>query len=39
MKSFLADIAVLSVSAPLLAVLFFWARPAAILSPLAEISR
>lgn len=38
MKSFLADIAVLSVSAPLLAVLFFWARPA-ILSPLAEISR
>ena len=38
MKSFLADIAVLSVSAPLLAVLFFWVRPA-ILSLLAETSR
>lgn len=38
MKSFLADIAVLSVSAPLLAVLFFWVRPA-ILSFVAEISQ
>lgn len=38
MKSLLTTVAVLSVSAPLLAVLFFWARPA-ILSFLAEISR
>lgn len=38
MKGFLVAVAVLSVSAPVLAVLFFRGRPA-ILSFLAEISR
>lgn len=38
MKSLLATVAVLSVSAPPLVALFFWAPPA-ILPFLAEISR